>query len=67
MSPWPAHHFIHQKDMTVGSYQKVFESKKSDVSCEYCTILTSDPWKEYIKDPFNEDKTKAYLAHTALE
>ena len=27
----------------------------------------SDPRKEFIKDPFNEDKTKAYLAHTALE
>ncbi len=27
----------------------------------------NDPWKEYIKDPFNEDKTKAYLAHTVLE
>ena len=27
----------------------------------------SDPWGEYIKDPFNENKMKAYLGHTALE
>ncbi len=67
MSPQPAHHFVYQKDTTVRSYHKVFESKKSDKSYKYCTILTSDPWKEYIKDSFNKDKTKAYLAHTALE
>jgi hypothetical protein len=67
MSPWPAHHLVHQQDTTAGSYQKVLENKKSDESYKYCSILTSDPWKEYIKDPFNEDKTKAYLAHTVLE
>jgi hypothetical protein len=61
MSPWPTHHFVHQKDMTVASYQKVFESEKSDESYKYCTIKTRDPcWGECIKDLFNKDKTKAY-------
>jgi hypothetical protein len=67
MSPRSAHHLVHQKDTTVASYQKVFESETRDKSYKYCTILTSDPWGEYIKDPFNKDKTKAYLGHTALE
>jgi hypothetical protein len=67
VSPQPAHHLVYQKDTTVASYQKVFESETSDKSYKYCTILTSDPWGEYIKDPFNKDKTKAYLGHTALE
>ncbi len=60
MSPRP-------EDTTLGSYQNVLENKKSDESYEYCSILTSDPWKEFIKDPFNEDKMKAYLAHNAVE
>jgi hypothetical protein len=67
MSPRPANHFVHQKDTTVASYQKVFESENSDKSYEYCAILTSKPWGEYIKDPFNEGKTKAYLGYTVLE
>jgi hypothetical protein len=68
MSPRLAHHLVHQKDMAAGLYQKVFERKMNDNSYEYyCMIFTSDPWEEYIKDPFNKDKTKAYLAHTALE
>jgi hypothetical protein len=46
MSPRPDHHFVHQTDMTVGSYQNVLENKKSDESYEYCLILMSDPWKK---------------------
>jgi hypothetical protein len=67
MSPRPANHFVYQKDTTVASYQKVFQSENSDKSYKFCTTLTSEPLGEYIKDPFKEDKTKAYLGYTALE
>jgi hypothetical protein len=67
MSPQPAHHFIYQKDTTVPSYEKVLKEMKNDSSYEYCTILSSQKWEEYIKDPFNNKKTRAYLSHTVLE
>ncbi len=67
MSPWPAPHFVYQKDTTVPSYEKVLNEMKNDSSYGYCTILSSQSWKEYIKDPFNDEKTRAYLSHTVLE
>ncbi len=60
MSPWPAHHFVYQKDTTALSYQKVYEKENSDMSYKYCSILSSDPWREYIKDLLHKEKTKAY-------
>jgi hypothetical protein len=56
MSPRPAHHFVYQKDTTVPSYDKVLKEMKNDSSYRYCTILSSQSWKEYIKDPFNDKK-----------
>jgi hypothetical protein len=67
MSPWPAHHFVYQKDTTVPSYEKNLKEMKNDSSYRYCTILSSQSWKEYIKDPFNNNKKRAYLSHTVLE
>jgi hypothetical protein len=64
MSPQLAHHFVHQNNMTVASYQKVFESGRSDKSYKYCTILTIDPWGEYIKDP--PTRTKQRLSWATL-
>jgi hypothetical protein len=51
----------------VASYQKAFENEGSDRNFGYCLILRSDPWEELINYPFDEDKMKAYLHHTALE
>jgi hypothetical protein len=62
-----AYWIVYQNIITMASYQKAFENKGSDKNFKYYSLLRSDPWEQLIKDPFNKDRIKAYLCHTALE
>lgn len=67
LQPKPNHVFTYQRDQNVQQYQTFVEENKTDKSYGYCSILSSEVWKQYIAAPFDETATQKYLKETTLE
>ena len=67
LQPKPKHVFTYQKDQTVQAYHTFLVQNKTDRSYGYSTILSSEVWKKYIANPFDETATQKYLQETTLE
>jgi hypothetical protein len=56
--------FKYQSDVEKNRFEKLCSKQGEQYYAQYPGMLASDDYTNYIKDPFNKDKTSTYLRVT---
>jgi hypothetical protein len=63
--PIPEEQFKYQSDVEKNRFEKLCSKQGEQYYVQYPGLLASDDYTNYIKDPFNKDKTSNYLRVTS--
>ncbi len=63
--PIPEGQFKYQSDVEKSKFEKLCSKQGEQYYAQYPDLLASDEYTNYIKDPFNKDKTSTYFTTTS--
>ncbi len=63
--PIPEGQFKHQSDVEKSKFDKLCSKQGEQYYAQYPELLASDEYTNYIKDPFNRDRTSTYFTRTS--